>query len=121
MKKFFKLVSILMVLLMALSMMAACGSKEEATTEESKEETTEEDALGAPEVTTVKWNSGTSKNVLITIANEKGYFEDEGITIEEVPADENNSAMACLLQVRSMSFPTPEHPIRSIRSHRALT
>ncbi|MBQ6312422.1 MAG: ABC transporter substrate-binding protein [Lachnospiraceae bacterium] len=96
MKKFFKLVSILMVLLMALSMMAACGSKEEATTEESKEETTEEDALGAPEVTTVKWNSGTSKNVLITIANEKGYFEDEGITIEEVPADENNSAMALL-------------------------
>ena len=70
MKKFFKLVSILMVLLMALSMMAACGSKEEATTEESKEETTEEDALGAPEVTTVKWNSGTSKNVLITIATD---------------------------------------------------
>jgi NitT/TauT family transport system substrate-binding protein len=87
-----KIVSLLMVLLMVMSMLAACGSKEEAPAEEPAEES----ALGAPEVTTVKWNSGTSKNVLITIANEKGYFKDEGITIEEVPADENNSAMALL-------------------------
>lgn len=82
----------MMALLMVMSMAAACGSKEAP----AEEPAAEESALGAPEVTTVRWNSGTSKNVLITIANEKGYFADEGITIEEVPADENNSAMALL-------------------------
>ena len=98
--KTIKIASLLMALLMVLSMMAACGSKEAAPAEEPAEEATEEaapeSALGAPEVTNVKWNSGTSKNVLITIATDKGYFNDEGITIEEVPADENNSAMALL-------------------------
>ena len=94
-KKFSKIAALLMAMLMVLSMMTACGGGGEAA-EEPAEEAAEESALGAPEVTTVKWNSGTSKNVLITIANEKGYFEDEGITIEEVPADENNSAMALL-------------------------
>ena len=92
MKKSIKLLSIMMALLMVMSMVAACGSNEAP----AEEPAAEESALGAPEVTTVKWNSGTSKNVLITIANEKGYFADEGITIEEVPADENNSAMALL-------------------------
>ena len=92
MKKSIKLLSIVMAILMVMSMVAACGSNEAP----AEEPAAEESALGAPEVTTVKWNSGTSKNVLITIANEKGYFADEGITIEEVPADENNSAMALL-------------------------
>ena len=92
MKKSIKLLSIMMALLMVMSMVSACGSNEAP----AEEPAAEESALGAPEVTTVKWNSGTSKNVLITIANEKGYFADEGITIEEVPADENNSAMALL-------------------------
>ena len=95
-KQLSKIAALLMALLMVMSMLAACGSNEEAAEEPAEEAATEESALGAPEVTTVKWNSGTSKNVLITIANEKGYFEDEGITIEEVPADENNSAMALL-------------------------
>ncbi len=96
MKKSIKLLSIVMALLMVMSMVAACGSNEAPAEEPAEEPAAEESALGAPEVTTVKWNSGTSKNVLITIANEKGYFADEGITIEEVPADENNSAMALL-------------------------
>jgi len=96
MKKSIKLLSIMMALLMVMSMVAACGSNEAPAEEPAEEPAAEESALGAPEVTTVKWNSGTSKNVLITIANEKGYFADEGITIEEVPADENNSAMALL-------------------------
>ncbi len=95
-RKHYSILALMMALLMVLSMMTACGSKEEAPAEEPDAAAAEESALGAPEVTTVKWNSGTSKNVLITIANEKGYFEDEGITIEEVPADENNSAMALL-------------------------
>ena len=95
MKRISKITALLLALLMMLSMMTACGSKQEAA-EEPAEETAAASELGAPEVTTVKWNSGTSKNVLITIANEKGYFADEGLTIEEVPADENNSAMALL-------------------------
>ena len=32
-------------------------------------------------MTTVKWNYGSSGNVLVTIAEEEGYFEDEGIEL----------------------------------------
>lgn len=49
-----------------------------------------------PEVSKIKWNYGTSGNVLVTIANEKGYFKDEGIEIEPVEANANADIMTLL-------------------------
>ena len=84
-----RLVSLMLVLVMALGLVACSSSSEEAT-----EETTE--ATEEKELTTVKWNYGGSGNVLVTIANEKGYFEEEGIQFEKVDATQNMDAMALL-------------------------
>ena len=68
-----RILAAMMILAVSFSL-AACsggGGAEEKDTEKKAEE-------GAPEQDVVKWNYGTSGNVLVTIANEKGYFEDEG-------------------------------------------
>lgn len=53
-------------------------------------------ASAAPEQSVVRWNYGTSGNVLVTIAENKGYFKDEGLTIEPVLANANADAMTLL-------------------------
>lgn len=85
-----RLVSIMLVLSMAFGLVACGGtSTEEAPAEDAA---VEEEA----ELTTVKWNYGGSGNVLVTIANEKGYFAEEGIAFEKVDATQNMDAMALL-------------------------
>lgn len=95
--------------------MAGCGNGGEDTTKDDSAQKTEE---GAPEQSVVKWNYGTSGNVLITIANEKGYFEDEGIKIEPVAADENNDAMTLLQtgKVDVVSNAGTSNPLQQIAS-----
>lgn len=80
---------------MSLSL-AACGGKETSAEDTKGDASATESAVDAPEQSVVKWNYGTSGNVLVTIANEKGYFEAEGITIEPVQANANASAMQLL-------------------------
>jgi len=89
MKKRF--VSIMLVLSMAFGLVACGGTstEEEAPADDAG---VEEEA----ELTTVKWNYGGSGNVLVTIANEKGYFAEEGIQFEKVDATQNMDAMALL-------------------------
>lgn len=84
-----RILAVLLGLTMTFSMVG-CGTNDGDTTNE------ENTQKGAPEQSVVRWNYGTSGNVLITIANEKGYFEEEGITIKPVAADENNDAMSLL-------------------------
>lgn len=48
------------------------------------------------EVQTINWNAGTSGNVLLSIANAKGYFDEVGIKINMVQADANSDSMAML-------------------------
>ena len=86
-----RLLSIMLVLSMAFGLVACGGSAEE---EAPAEEATEE--AETKELTKVKWNYGGSGNVLVTIANEKGYFAEEGIEFEKVDATQNMDAMALL-------------------------
>ena len=51
----------------------------------------------------VKWNCGTSGS-RATIAEEKGYLKDEGITIEYVEANANADAMTLLATGRWMLY-----------------
>lgn len=81
-----RLVSIMLVLAMALGLVA-CGAKTEEPADDAAEE---------KELTEVTWNYGTSGNVMVTIANEMGYFEEEGIKITPVEATANADAMALL-------------------------
>ena len=49
-----------------------------------------------PETSVIRWNSGTSGNVLVTIAEERGYFAEYGLRIQNVPATANANAMMLL-------------------------
>ena len=80
-------------------------------------------ASGAPEQTVVKWNYGTSGNVLLTIAEEKGYLADEGISIEPVEATANADAMTLLAtgKVDVVSNSGTSNPLQQIASGVPLT
>ena len=102
----------MLILAMAFSLVAcAGGSSEEKAEKKGAEE-------GAPEQEVVKWNYGTSGNVLVTIANEKGYFEDEGIKIEPVEANANADAMTLLAtgKVDVVSNAGTSNPLQQIAS-----
>ena len=86
-----RLVSLMLVLSMAFGLVACGGTTEEAPAEDAA---AEEEAPA--ELTKVRWNYGGSGNVLVTIANEKGYFAEEGIEFEKVDATQNMDAMALL-------------------------
>lgn len=120
-----RVLALMLVLGMTVGL-AGCGSagnedaSEEEKTEEAGEEGTEEAEGGTegPEQSVVKWNYGTSGNVLVTIANEKGYFEDEGISIEPVEANANADAMTLLAtgKVDVVSNAGTSNPLAQIAS-----
>ncbi len=88
--------------------------------EDKEDETSEFDT---PEISTVRWNSGTSGNVLLTIAEEKGYFKDVGLEIENVPAEANAGAMTMLStgKVDVVSNAGTSNPLQQISSGVDLT
>lgn len=102
----------MLIFAMAISLVACSGGSTEK--KEDKKEAEDE----APEQKVVKWNYGTSGNVLVTIANEKGYFEDEGIEIEPVEANANADAMTLLAtgKVDVVSNAGTSNPLQQIAS-----
>ena len=84
-----RVLALMLVLGMTFSL-AACGSSNDKKSDDTKTETTDKDSK--EKMTTVKWNYGSSGNVLVTIAEEEGYFEDEGI---EDRAGRGNSEYGC--------------------------
>lgn len=108
-----KILSAMLTIAMTFSLVACSASNDNSAKEENA--TKNEDAL---ETTTVRWNSGTSGNVLLTIAEDEGYFEDEGLTIENVSADANSDAMALLAsgKVDVVSNAGTSNPLQQISS-----
>ncbi len=106
-------------------------AESEAASKETPGENTQEQAASdekasggnAPEQSVVKWNCGTSGNVLLTIAEEKGYLKDEGITIEYVEANANADAMTLLAtgKVDVVSNAGTSNPLQQIASGVDLT
>lgn len=112
-----RVVALLMMLVMTMGMVG-CGSNSAGSTgaDSSKEENKDEkDAL---ETKVVRWNSGTSGNVLLTIAEEKGYFDEVGLTIEDVQANANADAMTLLStgKVDVVSNSGTSNPLQQIAS-----
>jgi len=71
-----------------------------------------------PEVSKIRWNYGNSGNVLVFIAQEKGYFAEYGLEIESVPATTNADAMTLLStgQVDVVSNSGTSNPLQQIAS-----
>ena len=84
---------------------------------------TETAAKEVPETSVVRWNYGTSGNILVFIAEEKGYFADEGISLEIVPATANADAMQLLAsnKVDVVSNSGTSNPLQQIASGGDLT
>ena len=84
---------------------------------------TETAAKEVPETSVVRWNYGTSGNILVFIAEEKGYFADEGISLEIVPATANADAMQLLAsnKVDVVSNSGTSNPLQQIASGVDLT
>lgn len=116
-----RIFAVLLAAAMTFSLAACGGSGEENT--EGEDTKTEASEDGAPEQEVVKWNCGTSGNVLLTIAQEKGYLEDEGISIEFVEANANADAMTLLAtgKVDVVSNAGTSNPLQQIASGVDLT
>ncbi len=73
-------------------------------------------AAEKPEVSVVRWNWGTSANILVALAIEKGYFAEYGLEIEFVNANENANAMTLLAtgQVDVVSNSGTASPLQNI-------
>ncbi|RGY81697.1 MULTISPECIES: ABC transporter substrate-binding protein [unclassified Dorea] len=114
-----------LAMVLALGMtfgLAGCAGSDKATdTSDKKAESA--DTESKDELTTVKWNYGSSGNVLVTIAEEEGYFEDEGIKIEPVEATQNMDAMALLAagKVDVVSNAGTSNPLQQIAQGVDLT
>ena len=115
-----RVLALMLVLGMTFSL-AACGSSNDKKSGDTKTEITDKDSK--EKMTTVKWNYGSSGNVLVTIAEEEGYFEDEGIEIEPVEATQNMDAMALLAagKVDVVSNAGTSNPLQQIAQGVDLT
>lgn len=114
-----RILAIVLVLGMTFGLAGCAGSDKK--TSGTKTETS--DKKSNDELTTVKWNYGSSGNVLVTIAEEEGYFKDEGIKIEPVEATQNMDAMALLAagKVDVVSNAGTSNPLQQIAQGVDLT
>lgn len=75
------------------------------------------------ETNVIKWNSGNSGNIMLTIAQKKGFLEEEGLSIEMVSATANADAMALLAtgKVDVVSNSGTSNPLQQIAAGVDLT
>ena len=108
-----RVLSLILVCAMTLSL-AACGSKSNESESEDSSKATENEI----EDTTITWAKDNSGNVFLAIAEEQGWFEEQGITIEEAPIDANADAIAALSanQVDILTNYGTTNPLQAIAS-----
>ena len=97
----------------------SCGQQQ--TTAKVEEATAS--AETKKENTVVRWNYGSSGNVFVNIAIEKGYFDEEGITIEPVAATAVLNALGLLSanQVDVVSNAGTSNPLQQIAAGNDFT
>lgn len=81
-----RILSLLLAVTMVLGL-AACGKNNDAEEKDANISDNADENKEVPETSTIKWARGLSGNILVTIAQREGYFEEVGLTIEEIPLD----------------------------------
>lgn len=114
-----RVLAAMLVLAMTFSL-AGCGGGSKASSSDktdSDKKTEAEADSDAPETKKIRWNCGNSGDVLLTIAEQKGYLEDEGIEVETVRST-NADAMTMLStgQVDVVSNSGTSNPLQQIAS-----
>lgn len=73
-------------------MLAGCSSSSSSTTDSASTTATESDL----EVSKITWAKDNSGNTFLAIAENKGWFDELGLTIDEPVFDETNAALTAL-------------------------
>ncbi len=126
MKKRFILLALVMTIVLSLT---GCGENSNNSTPADSSTPTTETSQSAKsdkeelETNVIRWNYGTSGNIMLTIAQKMGYLEEEGLTVELVSATANADAMALLAtgKVDIASNSGTSNPLQQIASGVDLT
>ncbi len=113
-----RIVLLILVLATAFSMVA-CSEKSEGK-DNVDAKSTSGDVL---ETNVIKWTSGNSGNIMLTIAEKKGFLAEEGLKVEMVSATANADAMALLAtsKVDVVSNSGTSNPLQQIAAGVDLT
>ena len=113
-----KILAILLTLVLVVSFTACSKNNDKDNNVDNNNSTNVSDNKDVPETKVVRWNYGTSGNVLVTIAQEKGYFKEYGIELEMISATANADAMALLStnQVDIVSNSGTSNPLQLLAS-----
>ncbi|AKL96572.1 ABC-type nitrate/sulfonate/bicarbonate transport system, periplasmic component [Clostridium aceticum] len=126
MKKTIILLALVMTVILSLTGCSEnTGNSTPTDAPASTVEALQSDELDKKELETsvIRWNYGTSGNVMLAIAEKMGYLEEEGLSIEVVPATANANAMALLAtgKVDIVSNAGTSNPLQQIASGVDLT
>lgn len=71
------------------ALLTACGNSGTNGAAATNSDGSKQIAGGQPaaESPNIKWAQGLSGNILVTLAKKHGYFEDNGLSVEEIPLD----------------------------------
>lgn len=89
-----RMLAMILALVMVFSMTACSGSADDA--EQDAENQDPEVVAEVPEVSTIKWAKANSGNIFVTLATKLGYFEEVGLTVEELPVASSPEALSAL-------------------------
>lgn len=90
-----RIISLMLATVMTIGLVACGGSGDSKESDKTTDETSKDEGLEL-ETTKIKWAKDSSGNCFLGIALEKGWFEEVGITIEEVPIDNSVDAVSAL-------------------------
>lgn len=114
-----RIISILMIAAMALSLAACTGSGSSDSSKQSEEKKASGDDASSGETSEkpkVVWAQGNSGNVLVSIAKDKGYFDEVGVEVEEIPLDDGQLEAVRTGQVDIASNSGTWEPVQMIAS-----
>lgn len=115
-----RIISVLMIAAMALSLAACSGGAESSESAESPEGAESSEEADSSEDTAEKpkvvWAQGNSGNVLVSIAKDKGYFDEVGVEVEEIPLDDGQLEAVRTGQVDIASNSGTWEPVQMIAS-----
>lgn len=107
-----------------ISLFACGGNKGTASTnQQSNDSTTETKKVEEAKKTTIHWARANSGNVFVTIAKNKGYFNDYGIEVIEDPLNSTADALTALGngQVQATSNNGTNNPLAYIAKGQDFT
>lgn len=78
-------------LIVSSATLSGCGASGDTGSSKEKSSSAEK-----PEVSQISWGRANSGNIFVTLAQDKGYFEEYGLEVTESPVANDTDAMAAL-------------------------